>query len=102
MTIKVEDLTHCKLIIFADSLDAHHAQEIRELFDKILVDVNQKVLLDFSNTNKIDSSGIGAIVYLFKRLHRKGLDLELIGLNAQPLELVKSLHLDYTMKLVSM
>ncbi|MFA6303017.1 MAG: STAS domain-containing protein [Legionella sp.] len=102
MTIKAEDLNHCKLITFTESLDANHTRALRELFDNILVDVNKKVVLDFSNTNKIDASGIGAIIYLFKRLHRQGHELELIGLKAQPLELVKSLHLDYTMKLVSM
>ncbi len=41
----------------------------------------RKVLLDFTNTGYIDSSGLGALVSLSKKLRDAGGELRLAGLN---------------------
>lgn len=41
----------------------------------------RKVLIDFSNTGYIDSSGLGALVSLSKKLRDAGGELRLAGLN---------------------
>ena len=41
----------------------------------------RKVLVDFSNTGYIDSSGLGVLVSLSKKLREEGGELRLAGLN---------------------
>lgn len=98
MSITMEQLDSYSLIKMTGSVDAHLAPKIREFFDELLESSNKNVLIDFSETLHIDSSGIGAIVYLFKRLHRKGLTVEFIGLQRQPLRKIRALHLDDIIK----
>ena len=55
-----------------------------ELKQKVLDAVeggSRKVLIDFSNTGYIDSSGLGALVSLAKKLREAGGELRLAGLN---------------------
>lgn len=50
------------------------------------------VVLDLSRVSFIDSSGVGAIVYLFKRLKALGRNLELTGVHGQVRELIELLR----------
>jgi anti-sigma B factor antagonist len=55
-----------------------------ELKQKVLDAVEggaRKVLIDFQNTGYIDSSGLGALVSLAKKLREAGGELRLAGLN---------------------
>ena len=52
------------------------------------------VLLDLSRVEFIDSSGVGMLVYLCKRLKVRNAQLVLIGLNGEPLKLFKTLKLN--------
>ena len=51
------------------------------------------VVLDLSKVRFIDSSGLGALVFLHKRLVSKGHKLKIVGLKGQPLQLLTNLHL---------
>jgi anti-sigma B factor antagonist len=55
-----------------------------ELKEKVLEALNQgerKLLVDFSHTGYIDSSGLGALVSLSKKIREAGGELKLAGLN---------------------
>jgi len=55
-----------------------------ELKQKVVdaLDVGErKVVIDFTNTGYIDSSGLGALVSLSKKIRDQGGDLKLAGLN---------------------
>jgi len=54
------------------------------------------ILFDLEEVYFIDSSGIGAIVFLYKRMIAKGFNVCVIGLTKQPLELFQMLFLDKT------
>ncbi len=76
-----------------DSFDALAVVELRETFDQ-LVDRECDVILNLQRVTFIDSSGLGAIVFLFKRL--RGLDktLKIINIQGQPLQLLQYLRVD--------
>ncbi len=57
---------------------------------------NTNIIFDLSKVNFIDSSGIGAIVYLYKRMVANGFCVCVTGLTQQPLELFQMLFLDQT------
>ncbi|WP_343563398.1 STAS domain-containing protein [Kiloniella sp. b19] len=53
-----------------------------------------RLILDLSTVDFIDSSGIGSIVFLFKRLRVQNRELVLKGVHGQPARLLKSLKVD--------
>ncbi len=57
---------------------------------------NTNIIFDLEHVSFIDSSGIGAIVFLYKRMVTKGFTVSVIGLTQQPLGLFKMLFLDKT------
>ncbi len=80
-------------MVIVGSLDALAVEIMRPRLDA-LVGTQQDVVLDFTKVDFVDSSGIGAIVFLFKRLRAEGHSLCIEGAKGQPLELFKHLHID--------
>ncbi|MFQ3288748.1 MAG: anti-anti-sigma factor [Alteromonadaceae bacterium] len=54
------------------------------------------IIFDLEQVPFIDSSGIGAIVFLYKRMVTKGFSVSVTGLQQQPQELFQMLFLDKT------
>ncbi|MES9905304.1 MAG: STAS domain-containing protein [Sedimenticola sp.] len=74
--------------------DAEGAARIRPILENIAeVDDAHQVFLDLNDVGFLDSSGIGAIVFLFKRLRTRERKLELIGVHGQPQELIELLRI---------
>lgn len=81
--------------VINDSFDALAVEILRPQLDELVQD-DSDVVLNIENVNFIDSSGIGAIVFLFKRLRTLKQSLSIIGAHGQPLELMKHLRVDQT------
>lgn len=81
------------------SLDALAVDILRPRFDDLVQDKSD-VVLNLSQIEFIDSSGIGAIVFLFKRLRALDRNLSLSGVHGQPLELLKHLRIDHAIKVI--
>ena len=81
--------------VINDSFDALAVELLRPQLDKLVQD-GSDVVLNIENVNFIDSSGIGAIVFLFKRLRTLEQSLSIIGAHGQPLELMKHLRVEQT------
>lgn len=76
------------------TLDAMTAPELRPLMDEIVTEGRSQVTLDLSSLRLIDSSGVGVLVSLFKRVRSNGGDVSIVGLKDQPLAIFKLLRLD--------
>ena len=80
------------------ALDALTAPDIRPIFDKMVADAAggsaRRVTVDLANVTMIDSSGVGAIVSLFKRVKAAGGQVLVVGARDQPLAVLKLLKLD--------
>lgn len=72
----------------------------RDEFEKLAVCDNTNIILDFSETEFIDSSGIGAMVFLYKRIEKKGQNLALLKVNGQPFKLMSLLRVDKTIPFI--
>ena len=76
-------------------MDALGCTKIRPQLETLATEhARQQVTLELSKVSFIDSSGIGAIVYLFKRLTAQGGSLRLVGAQGQPRELMELLRID--------
>ncbi len=72
--------------------DAAAARELRPQLE-LLAASGTSVSADLSSVDFIDSSGVGALVFLHKRLTAAGHKLVVTGLKGQPLELLAYLRL---------
>lgn len=73
--------------------DALGCKEIRRDLEEVVVDYSgQSIELDLSAVSFIDSSGIGAIVFLYKRMLESKGGLKLIEVDGQPKELITLLR----------
>ena len=76
------------------SLDAVTAPEIRPTLDGLVAEGRRKIIVDLSSLRLIDSSGVGAVVSLFKRIRAGGGVVNVVGLRDQPLAIFRLLRLD--------
>jgi anti-sigma B factor antagonist len=76
------------------TLDAVTVAEIRATIDAIVDARRSRVLVDLTELHLIDSSGIGAIVSLYKRLREANCRLDVVGVRDQPLAIFRLLRLD--------
>src|SRR6266511_6299386 len=76
------------------SLDALSTPELRPMIEALVAEKPATVSVDLSDLRLIDSSGVGAIVSLYKRMRAVGSEVEVVGLRDQPLAIFRLLRLD--------
>ena len=69
-------------------------QELKDLVFAALDKGDRRILIDFSQTGYIDSSGLGALVSISKRVREAGGELRLSGLNEDLRSLFELTKLD--------
>jgi anti-sigma B factor antagonist len=98
MPITVESAEKYEIVHIDADLDAVLAPEARRIFSEILNAGPRDIMVDFSKVDFIDSTGLGALVFLYKRLQCDGLELVFTGLRNQPEELLRTLNIDKIIK----
>ena len=69
-------------------------QELKDLVQTALDQGERRLLIDFSRTGYIDSSGLGALVSISKKIREAGGELRLSGLNEDLRSLFELTKLD--------
>jgi anti-anti-sigma factor len=77
---------------FDGDFNALFVHENRPLIERIAHE-ERDVTVDFSRVAFVDSSGLGALVFIHKRLAERRNRLRVVGLQGQPLQLFTNLHL---------
>jgi anti-sigma B factor antagonist len=80
-------------------LDALSAPELRPAVDALVEGDKKRITVDLSELRLIDSSGVGALVSLYKRVRAQGGDVRFVGVKDQPLVIFKLLRLDHAFEL---
>ena len=87
-----------------DIIELHHkfnvdtVNDVKAHFEQLIDNHTGDVLVDMSSVNELDSSGIGALVFLYKRLKVEDRNLGLLGVNGKPDELLTMLRINQTIK----
>lgn len=76
------------------TLDAATAPDLRGVVDAIVDEGRLLITLELSGLRLIDSSGVGVIVSLFKRVRANGGQVRIVGLRDQPRAIFRLLRLD--------
>ena len=80
-------------------LDALSAAALRPLIDQVVAEQRREIRVDLSELRLVDSSGIGALVSLYKRVRAVGGQVLFSGVTAQPRVIFKLLRLDVVFEL---
>ena len=75
-------------------LDVLSAPDLRPSVDALLAERHPNVVVDASGLRLIDSSGVGGLVFLYKKSREYGGVVTVHGLCDQPLAIFKLLRLD--------
>lgn len=94
MTITRLDTGGETLLRIDGVLDAVTAPDIRPTLDALVAEQRRSIVVDLGALRLIDSSGVGALVSLFKRTKAYGGELSITGLRDQPLAIFRLLRLD--------
>jgi len=92
-----EDSGTQTLLRLEGAFDALSAPASRSALDALVNDRRSPVSIDMSGVRVIDSSGVGAVVSLYKRVVAQGGELSVRGLTGQPLAIFQLLRLDRLM-----
>ena len=65
---------------------------IQRYFEQ-LATAKESVTIDMSKVKFLDGSGVGAMVYVKRRLNASGLDVNMINISGQPYEVLNDLGL---------
>ena len=72
-------------------MDARNVGQLLADWTRLLVE-NEHVKLNLAGVEKMDSSGLGAVMFLFKRLSAARKRCEIINASGQPLEYLSKLE----------
>jgi anti-sigma B factor antagonist len=81
------------------SLDINTAPQLAEEIDRIVAGRPDSVLVDLSGLDLIDSSGVAALVKLYKAIRANGGSITVSGARDQPLAIFKLLRMDKVFQL---
>lgn len=83
-----------QLITICGPLNASEVANIRHIFDFMATTDADELTVDMSQVNRLDASGVGALVYLFKRLKNVQRTLKIVGVHGQPEAVIRLLRLE--------
>ena len=95
-SISVGDKGVTRLAI-AGELDVVTVSDLRTQVEELVNRKPRRVEVDLSSLRMLDSSGVGALVSLYKRVRAQGGEVVMSGLRDQPLAIFKLLRLDRVM-----
>ena len=94
MCIEVHQENHFTIAtITKGRLDASLAPQLKQQMAQLINAGNRYIILDLSQVNFMDSSGLGIIVAILKLLHGEG-DLSLCGAKGAVSQLFRLTHMD--------
>jgi anti-sigma B factor antagonist len=91
---QTRDASGVEVVRVEGQLIVGNRQELKDLIQRSLDAGARRLLIDFSRTGYIDSSGLGALVSINKRIREAGGELRLSGLNEDLRSLFELTKLD--------
>jgi len=99
MSIHIEESDQRTVVRLDGPLDAAIAERARVIFDKLTQRIENDVVVDLTECEFLDSAGIGAIIFLYKRICCVGYSMSICGAHGLPYDILKLLRLDSIIKI---
>lgn len=100
MVFKTKDIAGPGIVIITSPkrIDVNVSDELRDLISDIIGKPKYKIILDLSDTEYIDSSGLGSIVARISVLRSNSGDIRLAAPGKSVMNLLKLTHLNQILK----
>ncbi|GAA2037233.1 STAS domain-containing protein [Terrabacter terrae] len=99
MNAQVSESDGVATVRLSGEIDTYTVPEVRRAFDKVVATTGAKVVVDLRDVTFLDSSGIGAIISLHRRVVAAGARLELVC-TGMPLQLMRLMSIDQVIDVV--
>ncbi len=93
-SFEVQHASDSTTLVVRGSLDINTAPQLGDEIDRIVADKPSVVIVDMSGLDLIDSSGVAALVKLYKGVRGTGGNVTISGVRDQPLAIFKLLRMD--------
>jgi anti-sigma B factor antagonist len=93
MDIHTETIANARVLQITGDLDAASVNNFEQQCPISFWQISNPVVVDLSGVTFIDSSGVGMLVFLVKRLWAQQCQVSLAGLQGQPARLVTMLRI---------
>ncbi|GAM59048.1 anti anti-sigma regulatory factor sypA [Vibrio ishigakensis] len=91
---KFETSHNCLTLSVIGDFDASNSKTMQQCIDDLLANDNHpQIEMDLNQVEFLDTSGIGAIVYLYKRLVESNRDMCIQNAHGQPLKMMELLRI---------
>jgi anti-sigma B factor antagonist len=97
MRFEIKTVTGVTHLSIEGELDAVSVSDLRPDLEKVVKGRPSVVEVDLASLRMVDSSGVGALVSLYKRIRAQGGSVVIKGLRDQPLAIFRLLRLDRVM-----
>ncbi|WCE31961.1 STAS domain-containing protein [Vibrio sp. SCSIO 43137] len=92
---KIEANEQTLTLLISGEFDANGSKEALPHIDQVLSnDGHEEIEIDFKHVSFLDSCGVGAIVYFYKRLAERKRAMRIENAHGQPLEIISLLRID--------
>jgi anti-anti-sigma factor len=100
MDIQVESRDKRRIVRITGKITFENCPALQDSLDSIIADVDIKeIVVDFKNVPFIDSSGVGEVLRLFKRMKENGGQIVLMNPNKKLLDLFLMYRFDRFMRI---
>lgn len=100
MEFKLEEQDGQAVLYLDGDLDVKSVRGINPRLDELVQSEFSRLVVDMKSVAFIDSSGVGALVYLYKRLLQRKKSLAIRGLSGQPADMIRFLRIDKVINIV--
>ncbi|MGA1845530.1 STAS domain-containing protein [Deferribacter abyssi] len=98
MSFDVIEKKDIVIIIIPTRLDASNSQDLKDIIAQKVGEKKFKFIIDLSNTEFVDSSGLGAMVSKIAHCRANGGDVKIVVTNDRIKEIFQITHLDKVLK----
>ena len=94
MQVKIEDKNEVKICYINGEIDINSAPQIKKIFDKIISEKSNKVLVNLKDVSYVDSSGLATMVEMLKNIRTYGGKMKISNLSQKVKSLFEITKLD--------
>lgn len=82
------------VVVLSGEIDLHQAPDVHQALIAAIEDQPQRLLIDLNEVGYMDSSGVGTLVEIFRRVHGYGGNMILFGVGPRVRSLFEITRLD--------
>ena len=94
MNVKTEDKNNVRICYINGEVDINSAPQLKKIFDKVISEKKDKIIINCESVSYVDSSGLATLVEFLKNIRTYGGSLKLAGLSTKIKSLFEMTKLD--------